>query len=116
MNEKLKFFVEDFFLNSNLNRLPESYGGGRIFSTPLIGIALGNDPIFQKFKEVVSPEHLTPVELWLAGKLPNKEDLSLTLRVISIACPYSNRIREEGKKAKELPADIYSLGIKQLGE
>ena len=71
MKEELKRFLIEFFASSELNRLHENYGGGRIFSDPLIGVASGDDPIYQKYKEVVGPEHYTPLEFWLAwGKKP----------------------------------------------
>ena len=61
MNKQLLHFLENIFGDSELNRLPEKFGGGRIFSSPLIGVATGNDPIFLKFKEVVGLEHFTPL-------------------------------------------------------
>jgi epoxyqueuosine reductase len=113
MNSQLQNFLEEFFENSELNRLPKKYGGGRIFSSPLIGVASGEDPIFQKFKEVVGPEHLTPTELWLA--CGQKAIPSLQLRVVSIVFPYVKKIRDEGQNPivlskMILPAEIYSVG------
>jgi len=113
MNIQLQNFLEEFFENSELNRLHRNYGGGRIFSSPLIGIASGEDPIFQKFKEVVGSEHLTPTELWLAcgqDAVPSSQ-----LRVISIVFPFVKRIRDESQKPIvlsniTLPAEIYSVG------
>ncbi|MFX1452413.1 MAG: hypothetical protein ACFFCM_16355 [Promethearchaeota archaeon] len=112
MNEELKNFLIEFFASSELNRLHENYGGGRIFSDPLIGVADGADPIYQKYKEVVGPEHYTPLEFWTAE---GKEILPASkLRVISIVLPFSNEIREGSKniidlKRLKLPAEIYSV-------
>lgn len=113
MNIQLLHFLEEFFATSALNRLHENYGGERIFSSPLIGVASGDDPIFQKFKEVVSPEHLTPIELWLA--CGQKDILSSQLRVISIVFPFIKKIRNESQNPIVLskvilPAEIYSVG------
>ena len=110
MKELLYTFLEDFFATSKLNRLPESYGGGRIFSKPLIGIANGDDPIFEKFKEVAAPRHMTPAEMWIASDCPEAPNLASQLRIISVVCPFSNHIREESMKAKIMPAEIYSIG------
>ena len=52
MNEQVQQFVEDLFSASELNRLPESYGGGRIFATPLTGVSAGDDNIFEKLIEL----------------------------------------------------------------
>ncbi|UCD01800.1 MAG: hypothetical protein JSV23_01915 [Promethearchaeota archaeon] len=113
MNDKIIQFLGKLFETSELNRLHERYGGGRIFSNPIIGIAQGDDPIFRKFKEIISPEHLTPFELWLTE---NQESVPASkLRVISIVFPFVDKIREESKNVKNfrgviLPAEIYSVG------
>ena len=108
MNRMVREFLVDLFSKSDLNRLPESYGGGRIFSNPLIGVARGDDLIFNKYKEIISPKHLTPKEVWNISKLPDIENSSL--RILSIICPFTNQIREESIKAKRMPAEIYSIG------
>ncbi len=110
MNEKLREYLETLFAESELNQLAESFGGGRIFSSPLMGVARGDDPIFQKFKEVVTPEHLTPAEMWVANGLPDVPNLASLLRTVSIICPFTKEIRDAGKNAKDMPPDIYSVG------
>ena len=65
IDTELKHFLEEWFASNKLNRLHENYGGGKIFSNPMIGVARGDDPIINKFKEVVHESHLTPIELWL---------------------------------------------------
>ncbi|MFX1451724.1 MAG: hypothetical protein ACFFCM_12820 [Promethearchaeota archaeon] len=110
MNEQVQKFLEQLFASNELNRLPESYGGGRIFSTPLIGVSRGDDPIFQKFKEVVAPKHLTPAEMWLINGLTDEEELASRLHILSIVCPYTKEIREASIGAKDLPAEIYCIG------
>ena len=113
MKKELEQFLEEFFASNELNRLHENYGGGRIFSTPKIGVARGDDPIFQKFKEVVTPEHLTPIELWVA--CGQKELPVSSLRIVSIIFPFVDKIRKESKNFIELPrvtlpAEIYCVG------
>ena len=110
LNPKINQFLDRFFTNSPLNRLPAQYGGGRIFDTPAFGVAKGDDPIFLKFKEVVGPEHLTPAEMWVQSGLPEDNHLPGDLRILSIIFPYVDLIREESKTAKDLPAEIYSVG------
>lgn len=112
MNEELTQFLKNFFDTSLLNRLPDKYEGDRIFSSPIIGVARGNDPIFQKYKEIIGSEHLTPIELWLAEgykRLP-----SSNLRIISIVFPFNEKIRKESMNVKKclgltLPAEIYCI-------
>ena len=116
MNEDVKGFLEELFAGSELNRLPREYGGGCIFDAPLIGVSRGDDPIFRKYKEVVGPEHLTPAEMWIAAGLPDEDDLAARLRILSIVFPYVRTIREEGKDAAVMPAEIYSVGRNYANE
>ena len=119
MNAELLDFLKELFATSVLNRLPTKYGGGRIFTDPLIGVAQGDDPIFQKFKDVVTPEHLTPLELWQSC---SQENISASkLHIISIIFPYVDKIREESKNIIDLPriklpSEIYSVGRNYANE
>ena len=110
MNTQILQFLEELFETNFLNRLPEQYGGGRIFDTPTIGVANGDDPIFLKFKEVVGPKQLTPAEMWEQSGLQDDPDIAARLRTVSIIFPYVDRIREESKTAQKMPAEIYSVG------
>lgn len=49
MNADVQEFLDKLFATNILNRLPERYGGGRIFDAPVIGVAQGGDPIFTQF-------------------------------------------------------------------
>jgi len=112
INDEFLGFLEEEFENSKFNRLPEKYGDEKIFSHPLIGVARGNDSIFQKFKEIVGPEHLTPLEMWIASgreQLPAKN-----LYTLSIIFPFVDEIRKQSKNTIvfpkiTLPAEIYSI-------
>jgi len=110
LDEQVTRFLRDTSLSNDLNRLPEQYGGDRIFDAPLPGVSAGNDPIFGRYKEVVAPEHLTPIEMWSASGLLGSGDSDGGLRILSMAFPYTKRIRSESEGAVKMPADIYSLG------
>jgi len=110
MNSELQSFMERLFSESPLNRLPDSHGGGRIFGPPLIGVARGDDPIFQDYKSIIGPEHLTPAEVWNQNGLTPENDSAGRLRVISIVFPFVDSIRQENLPALEMPTDRYSIG------
>ena len=110
MNSNVSAFLEDRFAAHELNRLPSSYGGGRIFDKPLIGVSGGDDPIFEKFKEVVAPEHLTPMDMWTQSGMIVSEPSASHLRIMSIIFPYVDDIREQSKTATKIPAEIYAVG------
>jgi hypothetical protein len=45
MEEELHEFMMDVFCHTDLNQLPGQFGHDRIFSTPLLGAAAGDDPM-----------------------------------------------------------------------
>jgi ferredoxin len=113
MIKDLQQYLNKFFSASELNRLHKNYGGGRIFDDPLIGVASGDDYIFPKYKELITPEYLTPLELWVG--CDQKEIHASNLRVVSIVFPYIDKIRKESKNVVELkritlPSEMYSVG------
>jgi len=108
-NERLYKFVEDILKNTELNRLPEKYGGGIIFSKPLIGIAKGDDPIFKEYKEIIKETYLTPLEFWEKNGLEINNIKESDIRAVSIVFPYDDVIREKSKKATKFPAKIYCV-------
>ena len=111
VNESLNRFLVDLFASSPLNRLPESFGRGPVYARPLVGVARGDDPIFHKFKNVVSPDHLTPPEAWTLSGHPADETTPSRLRIASIIFPYSHAIREAGNaNAAAVPPEIYCVG------
>jgi epoxyqueuosine reductase len=110
LENQLNTFLIEIFNNHKLNRLPQQFGENKIFGNPIFGISSGDDPIFQRFKEVVGPKHLTPWEMWNANGLIEEEK---NLRVVSVIFPYSNYIRESSKNAKFFPSDQYCIGRNQ---
>lgn len=110
-NEVLKFLEGEFKVN-DLNLLPEEYGRERIFDKPLIGVARADDPIFQKYKQSLGSEHLTPLEMWLAS---GKEYVAISeLCTLSIVFPFTNSIRRKSTNPIKLrriviPAEIYMV-------
>jgi epoxyqueuosine reductase QueG len=109
MNETLLSFIEGIISTSPLNRLPEEFGGEKIFAAPLLGMARGDDPMFLNFKEVVHREHLTPAEMWVKSGLADEADLAGRVRVLSIVFPFHAGIREAAKAAKDMPPEIYCV-------
>lgn len=110
MDHNLQQSIENVFSQSGLNRLPKEFGSGRIFSTPVLGVAKGDDPIFLKYREVVHSQHLTPSEMWVKSYPADSKDLLSRLRILSIVFPYEKRIRDENKRKTDMPVQIYCVG------
>jgi hypothetical protein len=99
------------------NQMEYPFLGERIFEEPLVGFVRGNDPIFDRFKEVIGPHHFTPWEImrWQAEnngvKPPEPEDLS----VISFVMPFSQKTKMDNAAAVEWPAERWAQ-TRLLGE
>lgn len=106
-------FILSQFNENDLNRLPEEFGGSRIFNEPIYGVSRGDDPLFKEFKKIVGPIHLTPLEMWNSNGLNGTDEIKSHLRIISIIFPYSEVIREASKNATVIPSDEYCVGRNQ---
>jgi len=99
------------------NQMEYPFLGERIFEEPLVGFVRGNDPIFDRFKEVVGHHHFTPWEImrWQAEnngvKPPDPEDLS----VVSFVMPFTQKTKMDNAAAVEWPAERWAQ-TRLLGE
>jgi epoxyqueuosine reductase len=75
--------------------------GTLFFDEPLIGYADGDDPIFEQFKKVVSPSHLTPREFYKKIHPLNKNQ---PLTVVSWILPLSEAVRKANRSQSKYPA------------
>jgi epoxyqueuosine reductase len=95
----------DFVVASAVNRL-EDFGDVPVFDVPLVGAVDGRDPVFQVFREVVSPGHLMPQEI-LERHSPAGADLSC-VSVVSWALPFSQDVRRSNR-GRDWPSPLYSV-------
>ena len=99
--------VKDFVRTSPLNRLPydKDYP---LFDEPLVGFADGDDYIWQEFKNIITPDYLTPREaLALAyGKSP--ETVAASLSVISWVLPIVEKTRVSNRSETKIPARVWA--------
>ena len=99
ITEAIKTFVAD----SPLNRMP-STRELVIFGEPLVRFADGDDPLYTKYKAIISEEHLTPREaVALAGI-----DVSAKLSVVSYVLPIVEETRLSNRLEKEVPSRRWS--------
>lgn len=87
------------------NRLAD-FGGLRIFDPPLVGIADGDDRIFDIFREVVAPGHFLPREI-LERERPGARECA-RVRVVAWALPFREEIRRSNRTS-EWPSALYSV-------
>ena len=87
------------------NCLPD-YSAQPIFDAPLVGVADGDDPLFDVFRTVVSLQHIMPRSLLRAQGTP-ESDLK-QIRVIVWALPFTMKVRRSNDGRSE-PSRLYSL-------
>jgi len=77
-----------------------------IFDAPLVAVADGDDPLFDVFRIVVSPEHMMPRTILRAQGTP-ESDLK-RIRIIVWALPFAEHVRRSNEGRSE-PSKLYSL-------
>ncbi|MEI6608568.1 MAG: epoxyqueuosine reductase [Deltaproteobacteria bacterium] len=102
--------IKDKIANHPDNQMEYPFLGERIFEEPLVGFVRGNDPIFDRFKEVIGHHHFTPWEIlcWQAEnngvQPPEPEDLS----VISFVLPFSENTRRDNAALVEWTSERWA--------
>jgi len=106
-----------FVRESPLNRLWR-IDGAPIWDDPLVGFADGDDPLFQEYKTIIGPYHLTPRELLrqAAEAFPAAPQRSLEqVAVISWILPATERTRESNRREQCAPSRRWTH-TRQYGE
>jgi epoxyqueuosine reductase len=99
------------------NAMEYPYYGEPVFVEPLIGFVRGDDPIFEKFREVIGPHHFTPWEImkWQAGKNGVEPPEPCNISVVSFAMPFTSMTRRDNAYAKEWTSERWAQS-RLLGE
>ena len=83
------------------NNLNDS-SGEAAWDPPLIGFANGADPIFDQYKEVVGPFHLTPLEAIKQG-FPDQVIAPENVTVISWILPQTKATKQDNRQQTTYP-------------
>jgi len=97
--------IADLVLGAPENRLGD-FGGSPVFDRPFIGVADGDDELFEVFCQAVSSRHLRPREI-LERHSPKKGDFR-HVRVISWALPFTAEVRRSNR-GETWPSPLYSI-------
>lgn len=102
--------IEGFVASSPLNRL-QRIDGTPMFDTPLVGIADGYDPLFEQYKRIIGPFHLTPFEIVQAaldnGDHAAHPDLA-ALRGICWVLPITRETRLSNRREVAEPSERWA--------
>jgi epoxyqueuosine reductase QueG len=96
----------DFWESSPCNSLHLATGE-KAWEKPHVAIALGDDPLFQHYKEMIGPFLWTPAEAF-AMAFPDKPAPAEELRVISYVLPQTTTTRADQRQEKTMPAERWA--------
>lgn len=98
--------IRDFIFFSPENHLGDS-SRERAFEAPLVGVARGDDPLFDSMKEHVGPFHWSPLEIFRM-RYPDQEVQAGDLRVISWVLPQTEATRKDNRAQKVYPSERWA--------
>ena len=109
--------IEVFVRQSPLNRL-HKIDNGPIFEGPLVGFADGDDPLFEEYKTIIGPFHLTPGEAIQQALAEQPEAAHRAVGKLGIICwilPIAKAARVSNRARKYGPSKRWAH-TKQYGE
>jgi len=99
--------ISDFVRESHLNLMPPD-NETSIFDAPLVQFAAGEDPLFQEYKEIIGPEHLTPRQAMEKAFGITSAPLPPRFSVIAWILPITASTRESNRSETRLPSRQWS--------
>ena len=114
MAELIKSEIKSFVRTSPLNRIPDDVNQP-IFEEPLVRFADSHDPLFEEFKTIIGPNHLTPLEALTMTYNKPLEDNGNLVSVVSWILPIAQKIRETNREQTAIPSRFWSY-TKWYGE
>ncbi len=95
--------VRSFVATSPLNLMP-STRELTIFDEPLVRFASGDDPLYQRYKDIIGETHLTPQE----AVAQSGAEVPPQLSIVSYILPIMEPTRLSNRKEKEVPSRRWS--------
>jgi epoxyqueuosine reductase len=103
ISAEIKFFVKNSALNRMVNSDKDIY-----FDEPLVQFASGTDPLFNEYKTIIGPEHLTPREALAQAENKAPGDIPANLTVISWILPIAEATRKSNRLETKEPSRYWS--------
>lgn len=115
MNQKQTIFnpaqwIEDTileFIRESPENTLKNGENEKAWAAPLVGFCRGDDPIYEKFKEVVGEFHWTPAEIFNKA-FPGMDVPGSQLTVISWILPQTERTKADNRKETNFPAERWA--------
>jgi epoxyqueuosine reductase QueG len=103
--ESLRREVARFLDEDSRNRMGAAWGDERMWVTPLLGTAQGNDPLFETFKDKVNERHWLPAEAFAAGGYKAAPE---ELSVVSWILPHNPSTKKDNASRTELTSERWA--------
>ena len=114
MAQLIESEIKSFVRSSPLNRMPDNETQP-IFDEPLVKFADGSDPLFTEFKNIIGPDHLTPIEALVMAYNKQPEDNGKLVSVVSWILPVARETRESNREQTTVPSRYWAY-TKYYGE
>jgi epoxyqueuosine reductase QueG len=98
--------VRDFLDNSPENTLGNP-ARDKAFEQAIVGFSRGDDPLYEKYKEVVGPFHWTPSEIF-ASTFPGNAAPAGELTVIAWAVAHNSLTKEDNRRETFYPSERWA--------
>jgi len=99
--------IKEFAKVSPENRLPYNKDY-MIFDEPVVRFASGDDPIFNDYKAIIAPTHLTPRETMAKTFNRKPEEFTERLSVISWILPITEETRKSNRAETKIPTRVWA--------
>jgi epoxyqueuosine reductase len=109
--------IEDKIARHPDNAMEFPFFSEPMYAGPLVGFVRGDDPIFEKLKEVIGPHHFTPWEImkWQAEKNGVQPPEPGEISVVSFVLPFTQSILEDNASATDWVSERWAQ-CRLLGE
>jgi hypothetical protein len=102
--EKLRAIIKEFMQGPN-NSIELSSGEVEpAFAFPILGVAAGDDPIWESYKTIIGSYHFTPREAWCLA-YPELMATPSELMVLSWVLPQTQATRQEQSRQKDMTGE-----------
>ncbi|MBE0586268.1 MAG: hypothetical protein IH612_21200, partial [Desulfofustis sp.] len=105
LHEQLLLTISAFIRSAD-NSLAND-AGDPAFAEPLIGYARGDDPIFERYKDVVGPYHWTPLEAFQQA-FPERAVEASGITVVSWVLPHTERTKCDNRQETFYPSESWA--------
>ncbi|MCD4698111.1 MAG: hypothetical protein K8S16_17940, partial [Bacteroidales bacterium] len=111
INNNIETEIKNFVKDSPSNSLFKN--GKKAWDEPIIGFASGNDPIFEDYKIIISPDYWLPIDF-----LNSDQNIKVDSNCCNVICwilPITEDTANKSKGKVKIPSEEW-IGTREFGE